>query len=267
MHFLRRVPITVLLLLSLTPLPALAAESLFNSGAAWQEQFSRLGGEAKVMVCAPVESYPLASASVAGALALGFALDREIRSDLKNVHGRTLDRAADAGTFAGDPYLHLGLAAVLYTAGAVAEAPRFQEVGSKIGEALVLADLSGALLKEAVGRGRPETGVRNDRFSPFSFAERYQSLPSMHTASSFALAHVLSRESDSLTVRILCYTAAGFVGFSRLYQDKHWASDVVLGAALGELAGSAVTNYRARKVTLTPMVSGTTPGLALAGRF
>jgi membrane-associated phospholipid phosphatase len=33
------------------------------------------------------------------------------------------------------------------------------------------------------------------------------------------------------------------VGLSRMYHDKHWASDVVLGAAIGTFTGLKVVRY------------------------
>ena len=35
----------------------------------------------------------------------------------------------------------------------------------------------------------------------------------------------------------MLYAGAGLVGLARMYDDKHWASDVVLGAGIGTLAG------------------------------
>ena len=39
------------------------------------------------------------------------------------------------------------------------------------------------------------------------------------------------------------YTAALVPGFTRMYLDEHWASDVVAGSALGALLGSKVVRY------------------------
>jgi membrane-associated phospholipid phosphatase len=92
-------------------------------------------------------------------------------------------------------------------------------------------------------------------------------MPSMHTSSSFALASVLAATSDSILMKAAYYGAATFVGFSRAYQNKHWASDVVLGAALGELCGRVVTSFHAgtSRVALIPKAYESGAGLALAG--
>jgi membrane-associated phospholipid phosphatase len=252
------------------PAPAAAVESVFTSGAAVKQEFSRLADEGKTFVTAPVDPYLVQSAAVAGAFALTYVFDKDIRSDLAGAHSKTLKRLTNLGSIAGDPYIHLGVTALLYGASAAADSPRYLQLSQEIGEALVLADGTTFVLKEAIGRGRPSTGDSNSNYRPFQFKTDYDSLSSMHTASSFAIAHVLATKTQSLPVKILCYAAAGFVGFSRLYQEKHWASDLVLGAAIGELAGDSVTRYYAGKtggLSVAPVAVGGTPALALLGRF
>jgi len=259
----------VILLLASAPLAA-QAETIFTSSAAFKEELNRLGGEAALMAKAPVDPYLLQTAAVAGMFALSYHYDQDIRSALQANRSRGLTRSTDVGNIVGDPYLHLGVAALVYGAGALSERPKVQELGEKLGEALILADASTFVLKQAIGRARPTTGAGSGSFRPFQFKNDYDSLPSLHTASSFAVAHVLAHESDSLPVKILCYTGASFVGFSRMYKDKHWASDVVLAAAIGELAGNSVTRFRELKpgaVTLAPTVLGGTPMLVLQGKF
>lgn len=267
---LARSLIVAALLTSLLAAPAGAAETFFNSADAYRDEAFRAAGEGKLFIEGPVRPYWPESLAVAGAFAVSYAFDRDIRSKLQGAHSGTLSSLTDWGSLSGDPFVQIGVTAALYTAGAASDSPRLLRLGEEMGEALLFADGSTFLLKQAVGRGRPGTGDGNSRYRPFQFAKDYDSLPSMHTASSFALAHVLSSHTDSLPVRILCYAAAGFVGFSRLYQDKHWASDIVLGAALGELAGNSVTRYyalHAGKVAVAPVVIDGTPSLALVGKF
>jgi len=251
------------------PKRAEAVESVFNSGTAIKQEGARLLDEGKLFVTAPVDPYLVPTAAVLGGFALTYAFDRDIRSDLAGVHSGFLKGATDVGSFVGNPYIHLGAAALIYTAGAAANSPQYLRLGQEIGETLVLSDVTTFVLKQAIGRGRPNTGSSNSRYRPFQFAPDYDSLSSMHTASSFAIAHVAASKTESLPVKILCYSAASFVAFSRLYQEKHWASDLVLGAAVGELAGDAVTRYYGHdaKFAVAPVSIDGTPALALVGRF
>jgi membrane-associated phospholipid phosphatase len=54
---------------------------------------------------------------------------------------------------------------------------------------------------------------------------------------------------------IPAFTAASFVGWSRLRGEHHWLSDVVMGATLGVIAGRTVTTDQRRQWTVIPAVS------------
>jgi len=207
---------------------------------------------------------------VAGAIGLTYAYDGDIRDKLSGTHSRSLGKLTDAGELIGNPYLHLGVAALVYGGGLAVGSPKWRETGEMLGEALILADAATLLIKEGTGRGRPVATARKDDFRPFQFRNDYDSFPSMHTASSFALASVLAHSSESVPVALVSYSTAAFVGFSRMYQNKHWASDVLLGAAIGELAGRVVTSFhtdRGNRLVLLPAVSGDAVSMNLLYRF
>jgi hypothetical protein len=50
------------------------------------------------------------------------------------------------------------------------------------------------------------------------------------------------------------YTAAAYVGSSRLADNKHWLSDVAFGAAVGAVGGRTVTRHGRDVWTLSPAV-------------
>jgi membrane-associated phospholipid phosphatase len=71
----------------------------------------------------------------------------------------------------------------------------------------------------------------------------YTSFPSGHTCVAFAAATVYAMEyRDRPIIPILSYSAATLIGLSRITENKHWASDVFVGAALGYLCGRQVVN-------------------------
>lgn len=69
------------------------------------------------------------------------------------------------------------------------------------------------------------------------------SFPSGHTTAAFSAATVYALEyKDRPLIPIVAYSAASLIGLSRLVENKHWATDVLTGAALGYLTGRLVVN-------------------------
>jgi len=213
----------------------------------------------------------LGTLAVGGAVGLTYVFDNNIRDKVQGIKSKSLDKATDAGEIIGNPFLHLGVAAAVYTGAIIGDSPKYKELGEMLGEAVLLADATTFVLKQAIGRGRPFAANDKGSFRPFRFKSDYDSMPSAHTASSFAMASVLSATSESYLAKVSYYAVATFVGFSRLYQDKHWASDIILGAAVGELCGRVVTRYHGEhagtQLSLAPMVTGNSVSLTLLGRW
>lgn len=63
----------------------------------------------------------------------------------------------------------------------------------------------------------------------------YSSFPSGHTSEAFASAEFLRMEykNRSPLYGILGYAMAGMTGYLRMYNNKHWFSDIVAGAGVG----------------------------------
>lgn len=112
-----------------------------------------------------------------------------------------------------------------------------------------------SVLKFVSGRTRPSYYDPNVEaeptfLGPFSKTAKdangkkvYSSFPSGHTTVAFAAATVFALEyKDHLAIPIIAYSAATFIGLSRITENKHWSTDVLTGAALGFLAGKQVVN-------------------------
>lgn len=263
----------LLAMLLLTPLSGMAGglDNISIAGEA-ASGLRRLAGESGDLLATPFEienGNILMTLGVAGATALTYSFDHDIRQKIQSNRSSGLTRTTDAGSLAGNPFIHLGLAAAVYGAGIAADSPRWKETGEMLGEALILADASSFVIKEAVGRGRPGATSAKGDFKPLGFKNDYDAFPSMHTASSFALASVMAATSETIAMKSAYYLAATFVAFSRVYKNRHWASDVVFGAALGELCGRVVTSYHVKKerAAILPQAYESGAGLALVGRW
>jgi membrane-associated phospholipid phosphatase len=264
--------LALILVLSCLATQAFAEEPSASFGTVVQGELVRLGNEGLDVATAPIDTKnygPLITLAVAGGVALTYVFDSDIRNKVQGSRSGALDTAADVGDIIGNPFVHLGVAAAVYGGGLVASSPKWQEAGEMLGEAALLADATSFILKESIGRGRPFASNNKGSFRPLQFKSDFDSMPSMHTASSFAMASVLASMSRNFSSKALYYLGATFVGFSRMYKDKHWASDIVLGAAVGELCGRVVTNYHAgnSRVAIAPMVSGDSAMLALVGKW
>ena len=69
------------------------------------------------------------------------------------------------------------------------------------------------------------------------------SFPSGHATVAFAVATVFATEyKDKPWVPIISYTTAFLIGASRITENKHWITDVIVGAGLGYVTGKLVAN-------------------------
>lgn len=69
------------------------------------------------------------------------------------------------------------------------------------------------------------------------------SFPSGHATVAFAAATVYAMEyRNKPWVPVVSYSAASLIGLSRLTENKHWATDVLVGSAIGYLSAKQVVN-------------------------
>jgi membrane-associated phospholipid phosphatase len=110
-----------------------------------------------------------------------------------------------------------------------------RKIAYEIGQASIYAGVINLLLKIAVGRARPYLNEGPTTFHPFSsiMNQDYHSNPSGHSTVAFVISTVLSRNAKPVWLKVLAYLPAVLTLVSRVYQDQHWSSDDLLGAAFG----------------------------------
>jgi hypothetical protein len=126
----------------------------------------------------------------------------------------------------------------LFLLGHVQSDDQKRETGILAGEAALGALADTEIFKYAAGRERPFTGSGTGRFFVGG-----DSFPSTHSSVSWAIASVIAHEYPGPLTQLLAYGTAGSVSAARWAGHKHFASDVIIGAALGWYMGRQV--YRA----------------------
>jgi len=194
------------------------------------------------------------AAGFAGLTVAMFPLDenvaRQIRQD-STFNGFTQKSAVGFETISTPGAYVIG--AGIYVFGRVTKRQDIADFGWHGTEAVLVANGLTGFLKGTLGRARPfvsnDSNPRDFRFGGgFGEAER-QSFPSGHTSTAFAAAAAVTSETRRLHPKALPYVAtimyggATLVGLSRMYHNKHWASDVALGAAVGTFSGLKVVRY------------------------
>ncbi len=133
-------------------------------------------------------------------------------------------------------------------------------------------------LKFATHQERPDSYQRGLEGVPLSEREKnsnaFQSMPSGHTAEAFLAATVVYREYryKSPWYGIGAYALATTVAAYRMINDKHWESDVFVGAGIGMLSANIVYathkhRWGRKDVCLIPTFNGTNKGFAMVYKF
>lgn len=191
--------------------------------------------------------------AAAGALAAPF--DRALAERLQRPEvqaNRAL--AATAVTFrrAAQPGLYVMLPA-LWAVGRLADDRTTAAAGLHGMEAVGVALTAVGAVKLLAGRARPSVPGRDPTSWVFARGLRdgseYRSFPSGHTAAAFAAASAITAElaarraSLRWSAGVPLYLGAATAGWARMYENRHWATDVVGGAAIGTVAGVAVARW------------------------
>ena len=128
-----------------------------------------------------------------------------------------------------------------------------QDLGWHTTEAALVGIGITGILKGFVGRSRPfvsaDTNPHDFGFGKGFTSNDRSSFPSGHATIAFAAAAAATSEVSRMwpkyrwIVGPILYGSAALVGFARMYQSQHWASDVVIGAGIGTFSGLKVVRY------------------------
>lgn len=140
------------------------------------------------------------------------------------------------GRVAGDGWTQAGVAVGTYVVGLATGHRATTHLGADLIRGQFLTGLITQGLKVGVDRRRPSGGRH--------------SFPSGHTSAAFLTAAVVDGHYG-WKAGLPAYGFAGFIGWTRIRDDAHWLTDVIIGGTVGVIVGRTVTSgHRTRDWTL-----------------
>lgn len=138
-----------------------------------------------------------------------------------------------------------GLAAfpAIYLTGWAIKNPHIESIGLRGGKAMAISSAICFTGKNIIRRQRPDRATSPFNYAPPFSKVKYTSFPSAHSCIAFTLATAFAMEfPDKKWIAPVAYSIASLTAVSRVYHNRHWASDVLIGAALGHFVTKAVYN-------------------------
>ena len=187
--------------------------------------------------------------------AVAITADQHVKDTAQNHRSDGRDRLGDVFNPLGTAF-SLGYLGVAWGVGEAVGDPRGAWLARDGLEATLIATGITTATKMTVGRSRP-SDVEEDRWEWFS---NNRSFPSGHTTQAFALASVTARTFDDQPwVGAMAFTVATGVGLARINGNHHYASDTLMGAAIGTSVGWFVVGQnrgrRAEATAIKPVVA------------
>lgn len=195
------------------------------------------------------------------------SIQRSAKIHSKNADTFPVQVGEQWGGFFVTPLLGFGL----LTQGSVANNQRTKKLGFEIIQSVAYAEAASLVLKTAIGRARPGTNEgAGSAHSPSFLKSKYNSFPAGHVDAAFSLSTLFARRVESPVLKVLIYVPAGLTVASRIYKNEHWATDCVLGAAIGHFTAVWVMNqhekkdaWKASDFSMRPYLSGDEAGMML----
>ena len=128
---------------------------------------------------------------------------------------------------------------LLYAEGVIWKNQKSKKVAMEATKSFLIANSFTQVAKYTATRQRPY--ILPSDAQKWNMGGDNHSFFSGHTTTAFSIATVFAEEyKETVWVPIVAYTLATGTGLSRIYDNKHWTSDVLTGALCGYLIGKLV---------------------------
>ena len=154
----------------------------------------------------------------------------------------------DYGFEYGSPANNYMITGGVYAVGLITKNEKLRRTGVLLISSASTAGLLQQVMKSAFGRARPLSGLSKDTFNPLWAGDRdFHSFPSGHAILAMTNAHAIAKQFKSIWVKSGIYTLGAIPAISRLWEGKHWLSDVVLSVAISIFTVESIDRYLDKK--------------------
>lgn len=185
--------------------------------------------------------------AVAAGIGGMLTLDKSIKQIALRNHSRFNDDVTGVIEPFGNFYGSYIFPALLVT-GLVTKQKKIQHVALSGAKSLVISTLIYTAAKKMIRRQRPDHTESPFNYKAPFMGKGYTSSPSGHSNTIFTVATALALEyKEKKWVAPILYTLASATAISRIYQNRHWTSDVIMGSLLGHFVTKAVWRNNHKK--------------------
>jgi hypothetical protein len=168
--------------------------------------------------------------------------DEAVRRYAEEHRDPFLDELMPVGDHYGRLTTGYSIGSIIYLSGLAAGDDDVRLTGRAVLEAHTFAMVITGIFKSALGRSRPFTDDGCMTFGWFESKNQHWSCPSGHAAGAFAVSSALSARIRRPWATAGLFSLSALTLTNRIYDDKHWLSDTIIGAAIGTAVGLAVGN-------------------------
>jgi membrane-associated phospholipid phosphatase len=189
------------------------------------------------------------AAAVVGGVIAATAIDQSIAHAVQDNRSNTLSNVASVFRQQGEPWYYATVSLGVFGTGLILKDADIRRAGRRLVFSVAASGVAMAALKFMFSRSRPNDGAGAFSFHPFTDRkdatglESRQSFPSGHATAAFAIATSLIDDIRNPVASVALYTIAAGAAWSRIYDNRHWFSDTIFGAALGITTAKVVSGH------------------------
>lgn len=231
----------------------------------------------KNLVTAPFHWQTKDWAKFGGWLGVSFATyqkDEQLQSWVQNQRTTSRDRFTDFLEPLGNKLTPIITMSSLYLYGSFTHKHHPRSIALKLLESYFFTGGLTQTIKLTSGRQRPDESNSSKNWNLFQFKRGNSSFYSGHSTVAWMLATVFAHEFKSKkAVPIISYSLSTLASLSRIYVNKHWTSDVVIGSSLTFFVTKTILKRHSKntdkdeKLSIIPYYQNNQSGIVLNWSF